>query len=256
MFLNGFTVSCSGESGDGIVLNGTGAFLSGPGTVTGCFDGVNVAGSGHHTVLNLTVRNNDFAGVDVESDNNTIAFVTARDNGDGFDVGGDFNSLVQNTATGNGVNPSDEANGFHIEGNHNTLDGNTAKNNQGNGIDIDGDHNTLHANVSTGNGLGSDVDEQNGFDIEGSNNILSNNVASGNIKDGFWVDADHNTLVANSGIHVTISGQFESITGNTALNNNTSSSPTDYDLRDDNPTCDSNSWIVDTFGTKSQACIN
>jgi parallel beta-helix repeat protein len=105
--LGGFTVSCADTDGDnalpvGIQVEGTKAQVRN-GTVTGCYNGVRVDGSGKAVVTGVNASQNATDGVQIRSDKNKVTATTATGNADeGFDVLGSKNKVIGNTATGNG----------------------------------------------------------------------------------------------------------------------------------------------------------
>jgi parallel beta-helix repeat protein len=173
-------VSCAdadddGRVPEGIVLVGKKARVRN-GTVEGCDSGVEVAGSGKHTVQGIVARNIvddvfDVApesrknrlvgntasggtddGFEVRSDKNKLSDNVAEGNAeDGFDViRASGNKLLRNRATGNGDS------GYDIGGDRNKVTGNAASGNEGTGITVQGMRNRVVGNTSTGN-LAADV---------------------------------------------------------------------------------------------------
>ncbi|HVG89895.1 MAG TPA: NosD domain-containing protein [Alphaproteobacteria bacterium] len=116
---------------------------------------------------------------------------------------------------------------------------------------------------STGNifaGNTSTFNNQHGFTLNGGNNNTFNaNNASNNGARGILLfvatgnNVTGNTLNNNgqSGIGIT-SGTG---TGNN-LNTNSAQGNGIFDLEDDNPNCDSNTWTQNTFGRANQTCIH
>jgi parallel beta-helix repeat protein len=99
-----------------------------------------------------------------------------------------------------------------------------------------------------------------GFKIQSSNNRFQNNVVHNHRAAGFLIygagtQVRFNILTNNQansnglGIYLTTDAHFTVVFRNTAIGN----SPTD--LRDDNPGCDGNIWLGNTFVTSSQACL-
>lgn len=113
----------------------------------------------------------------------------------------------------------------------NLFSGNTSTFNNQHGFTLNGgNNNTFNANNSSNNG------------VRGINLF----VATGN-------DVRSNTLNGNgqSGVEITSgTGTGNNIHKNTAQGNGI------FDLEDDNPNCDSNTWNQNTFGTANQTCIH
>ena len=113
------------------------------------------------------------------------------------------------------------------------------------------------ANLFSGNS--STFNNQHGFTLNGgNNNIFNANNSSNNGQDGILLfsavgnDVHDNTLGSNggSGIQAIAGGG----TGNNIHKNTAQGNPR-FDLEDDNPNCDSNTWKQNAFGTANQTCI-
>ncbi len=93
----------------------------------------------------------------------------------------------------NALGEEDLERGFEVTGNDNTLIGNTATNNvHGFGI-IGGQGNRLVGNIATGNSAGFEVA------LGADNNTLTNNTANGNSSIGFFVfESSGNTFISNT----------------------------------------------------------
>jgi parallel beta-helix repeat protein len=229
-----FTVSCEGTTADGIELTGDGAVLQN-GSVTSCGDGVRLQGS-NGRVQRMVVENNSDVGVFISDDagsGNQVRETLSRNNADdGFkDFSSGGNIFERNQATRN------EFNGFQVGGNANgnTLRRNVATNNGGDGFEIDNDNHLVTQNVARNN-------ESNGFAIQGSDSWITRNDALKNLDDGIDVElgATDNTLTRNVGLG-NGSADLEGDGG--------------FDLEDDNPDCDNNTWRRNR-GTRNQPdCI-
>ena len=172
--LNGFTVSCATAASDGILLDGEGAELSG-GQVTGCDDGVVLAGAGGHTVRDVSSFLNFGDGFQVDSHDNVLIDDVAEDNaGDGFHVDGDENLLKRNDAIDNGDD------GFDVFGILNKLTQSFAADNTDDGYDFTGHGNEIHKSEASAN-------DDNGYEIVGSFNLLGQDSAFSNGDDGFEI---------------------------------------------------------------------
>jgi hypothetical protein len=138
--LGGFTISCADTDGDNalptaVELDGKKSRVTN-GTVTGCFNGVTVSGTGKHTVQGVNATGNAVDGIQVRSNGNKILGNTTASNGDeGIEVLANKNKILQNVSTGNGSD----------------------------GIDVDGDTkgNKIQKNQATGNG-GADLQNSDG----------------------------------------------------------------------------------------------
>jgi hypothetical protein len=207
-----------------------------------------------------------------------------KNNGDGFEVSGSYNGFDSNTSRNN--NPGD---GFEISGSYNQVSKNKANNNccsSINDADAAGDgfeaanganNNAFSENKATYNdGAGFQVDGANsnqyesneawynhgdGFQVDGNTNQFERNTSKANDLDGFSLEAEENTVDQNAvqdnalnGIHCNLDGTDNIITANKAINNNKSGGA--FDLLDENSNCDNNTWQKNTFGTRSQSCIN
>jgi parallel beta-helix repeat protein len=185
--LNGYSVTCGlGTTTGCIVLTGAGAQLWNGTVDGGTHDSIVLAGTGEHTVRNVTSTfpvdrnilvlsdNNRLINVTAESgfhaafairgnnnvlENNTaICFALFGSNIGCIEVWGDGNRLIENFATST-VDTS-FASGFLIEGNNNLLRGNQAIDNEGRGIVVTGIGNVLRANTALNNAL--DLQDTNG----------------------------------------------------------------------------------------------
>jgi parallel beta-helix repeat protein len=275
--LSGYTVSCKGTQWDddpiGIELRGKGAQVR-DGWVVGCAVGVVLTGKGKHSVENINAYWN-WGGFHVDSPKNTLDSNYAYYNDeDGFQVNSDRNRLNKNWALGNGDDGFDLDFGLG----QNQVTGNWAQENGDEGFDIDTDGNRLSDNSASHNGA-------NGFEIDdGDSNVLSSNVAYHN-REGLHVNSANNQVIGNDighnhfdgidlsfgahdnlvksntvedngadGINLDFGARHNTIDHNTSLGNGLIG-PGAFDLEDDNPNCDDNTWKSNTFGTKSDSCI-
>jgi len=194
--LAGFTVSCAdvnvdGDLPQGIILTGRKARVTG-GAVTGCSNGVGLAGSGKHTVEAVTVRDSDDDGFDVltSATKNTLVGNTSANNGDdGFYLRGDKNRMIDNVATGNAGDGIDlpstadknklvrnraDANqdsGIEVGGSRNAVTAPSTARSAGNGVLLLGNKNRVSGGASTGNGV---------FDVAGCAGNKVRKLAAGN----------------------------------------------------------------------------
>ena len=104
-------------------------------------------------------------------------------------------------------------------------------------------------------------DVNNGIElVDSSNNIVINNTAHDGFEGitlvGLVIGSNNNEIHSNttnnnrdSGLAVSFGSSANNITGNTSFNNG-------LDMEDDNPSCDSNKWKGNQFGTANQSCIH
>lgn len=217
--LRGFTISCENDGSFALELTGSGAVVQN-GTVTSCDIGVGVEGNGHR-----------------------VQRVIARFNEDGLSVSGSGNRILQNNVRDNAIE------GIRIEGSANLVRDNILSNNN---IDA----------LGSGNKYGDNMVVGSGFTIRGNNDVFVRNVARDGAQ-GFTVQGDNNVLTANraennfdDGIDVAAGATGNKLKRNSGSGNGTAASEPGggFDLEDDNPNCDSNSWRQNT-GTRNQTCI-
>ncbi|MGH9263322.1 MAG: right-handed parallel beta-helix repeat-containing protein [Acidimicrobiales bacterium] len=268
--LNGFTVSGTagqGEEGGIVVLNRSGVTIRN-GTVTGFDTGVYVESSTRTMITGMNVTGNVGQGIFDEgiqlylSDRNTI-----------------FNNDVTENGHGAGIALYDSS--------YNTIDRNRVENNNIRGIDhTHGSQQNIGIRVfflgdrlapTTGNVVSNNLVRNNGLDgiqfsrfTQGNtakgNTVLNNGLTGGSIRDGdgIAVFGRQNFVQDNevrnngqSGIHVYVGGTGNYIQRNVAFGNNAGPNPdAQFDLRDDNPSCDATLWMGNQFGTRNQSCIN
>jgi parallel beta-helix repeat protein len=149
----------------------------------------------------------------------------------GLGIRNDFNSAIITGIlfTNNGL-------GIRIGGFNNSVLGNKVLGNQGNGIQLRlADNAVIKDNVIDNN-------EGVGIIAESSNvNVIQSN------------QVDHN---GSSGIVLSVNSNDNVIQKNTVQTNGKQSTPPGFDLEDDNPSCDNNTWKNNTFGSANQTCIH
>ena len=246
--MRGNVIKGDGNSGQCINVTGTGSVLQN-GSVSGCADGVTLAGTGAHLVRKVKAKN-----------------VTE----DGFDVPSSDNILHSNSASGN------EGHSFFIEGNGNIMFRNKAKNDVGAAFDLIEDQNTLWSNASKKSLRGFVLDEgatsnllvankakgarEQGIDIRGDDNDLFLNSSKENRGDGFDVrsspapGANENILGGNKAIENDRGIVLSGADGNTAVGN--TSKRNRLDMRDPVDACFTNLWEGNVFKTKDPSCIS
>ena len=188
--------------------------------------GIEVQGTGRHTVQNVLILNPAAdSGIDVMSDNNSLISNTVFSSGSlpAVFVGGNNNSLEHNRAI-----LSSTGGGFWIAGNRNQLTGNYATLHHF-GYLTEGDDNVLVQNVYAGV-PDEFVATDEGFGIGGSRNRLTRNV------------------VMNEDFGIFVFSEFNIIQNNIAIRNG-------VDLLDVNTNCQSTIWQNNIFQTSNQPCI-
>jgi len=189
--LNGFKVTCTSSSQDGILVEGTGAKLL-DGVVTACDVAVSLSGS-KHTVERVVAQASDGSGfVNYAPKSRFTNNTSVGNDGEGFSNRNAASKcrFSNNTASGNGLGGF--VNGFTARGNNfNTFSKNTATGNQGDGFRNLSNGNKFSGNASMANG-------GSGFRnwVQASGNTFKGNVALGNqdtdLKDDN-ADCDDNT---------------------------------------------------------------
>jgi len=250
--LNGFKVACHGHAkeAEGVVLAGYGAILRN-GTVEGCFRSVVVAGWGGHLVTLVKASGTDRA-FSIESRGNRVLGNQGSTTGnDAFRISSSGNLLAANAVTSAG------SDGFGVRGRHNTLADNEVKDVGEEGFDIRERFNVILSNTISATG-------DDGIQVRtGDNRIIGNHISGalgrGILVGGFLsAGGAHNEIIGNrvedgdqEGINVDAGFVRQRILHNTALNNRLD------DLRDQNPDCDDNLWLGNTFGTADpEDCIH
>ena len=104
--------------------------------------------TGNHEAKGLRASGASQFGIQVMSNNNSVAWNSANNNAVGVGVSGSFNTLRGGTVKGN------TSDGVQISGNSNTLQGATVQNNLGVGINVSGTSNKLKNDKSNTTGLG------------------------------------------------------------------------------------------------------
>ena len=104
--------------------------------------------TGNHEAKGLRASGASQFGIQVMSNNNSVAWNSANNNAVGVGVSGSFNSLRGGTVQGN------TSDGVQISGNSNTLQGATVQSNLGVGINVSGTSNTLKNDKSNTTGQG------------------------------------------------------------------------------------------------------
>lgn len=268
--LNGFTVSGTvgtGEEGGIKMFNRSNVIIRN-GTVTGFDTGVYVETSTRITITGMTVTGNVGRGNYDEgiqfylSDRNNVIKNTITGNGHGAGVAvydGSYNIIDSNVIENNNVRGIDQTHGsqqnigvrvFYLGDRLAPTTGNIVSNNIVRGNGLDGIQfsrftvgNTAKSNTVTGNGLtGGSSRDGDGIALFGRGNYVQDNQVRGN---------------GQSGIHAYTGGTGNYIQRNIALGNNAGPNlDAQQDLRDDNVACDANRWLTNTYGTRSQPCIN
>ena len=271
--LGGFAVvGRANRTGDGvgILVSGRTGVVVRNGRVTDYDAGVAIVGGGGNTVTGLLVKDNigttrrgDFGdGIAIsDSGNNSLLTNNVVHNGpfSGVAIVGDSdgNLLEDNVISDNNLGFTG-LDGVRVEGpgaNNNVVRGNTVAGNTLDGIAVFADSGT--GNFNTGNLIENNTVVSNGFGllaarpgdgirlfIRANSNTVRNNVVSDNAGSGILLQFNTNLATGASS---------NTITGNTA-SGNARASAARFDLEDQNPLCDSNTWLANTFGTANQPC--
>jgi parallel beta-helix repeat protein len=267
--LNGFTIRCADQDGDGripfdgIRVEGAGAVVRN-GRITGCGTGLEVVGTGRHSISLLVLQSNVDDGMLVRSDANRIVDVSAFFNGKvGYDVIGKRNLLLGNAATGNGDI------GFR-SGGGNTLRRNIASNHEGEGFFVGGERALLLENRAILNDTGFTIlgarhrlveneaeDNGTGFLLDGitERNRLVENVASRNDFNGVIVFGNANRLIgtiaeSNGQVGILLFEAERNVVSRSEASGNGV-----VDLSETDPDCGTNRWRKNEFESASQVCI-
>jgi parallel beta-helix repeat protein len=224
-------------------------------TVTGCTAAQNgdwgllITDSGGNTLTRNTANLNGGQGIEVGSGTvaNTVTANTANQNGfSGIAV----NSTSANTVTGNTADDNSSMGIYVHAASGNTLGRNTTDRNvYGIFLESNSTGNTVTRNSATANG-------DTGIRLVGgpAQNVVQNNTASGSFN-GIKLDSGStgNTIQGNTatlnilGIWLEAGATGNMLQGNMALNNG------QWDLGDQNPGCDSNTWSSNKFVTDNVA---
>jgi hypothetical protein len=248
---DGVTLSLGGHhvlgrgSGTGILVSGEGVHVRN-GTVSGFSDGVLTFFSSNDTIEGLVATRNATAGIAL---------------GPGLTSRLERNIVTANGAMGIRINQTTES----------VVERNLIRGNGGPGVYFGGgstnfrtQRNTLRANAVDGNG-GDGVLLERRAD---GNEMVGNRIAR-NGRDGVHISvfsADQccdlvqgNVIVGNAGNGVLIErdrpGTLTSDLRNRILENRAFRNEL-FDLADENPGCDANTWAGNRFGTRNQPCIN
>jgi len=266
--LNGYTIRCRADAAGnepqaGVLIEGSGATVRN-GAVRDCREGIFVAGDGRHRVIEMRALFSAGTGVRVASGRNEVRDTQVFfSGGDGFAIDGARNRVVGNAATGH------DNFGFFVRA-RNSVMRNIASGNRDSGFVVVGDRSVVTRNRALGSNRGFAVTgrknrftrneaEANGagFTVDGSarNNVFSHNHASDN-RTGFVVIGDGSRLTANraesndlDGILLISTVEGTSVRNGVAIGNGRT------DLVDESPGCGTNVWRGNTFGTRSQGCI-
>jgi parallel beta-helix repeat protein len=229
------------------------------GEVKNCFTGIEIAGGGTHELSNLNVHNHGRFGIIVAGSNNDIRNTTSSFNGFVFDgfvtfgfgviVAGNSNKLGQLQVEHNGIV------GIELDGANNLVTSSSVLGNNREdccGIAIFGSNNTIDLSTTVsqsrlgivvGNSTGNTIRATSAFQNSGGGILLAS-VTNTTIQSS---DASNN---GGPGIRLGSGATSNLITSNKAFGNG------GFDLEDDNPACDSNTWKSNQFGTANQSCIN
>jgi parallel beta-helix repeat protein len=277
--LGGYTVSCvqnvHGE-GPGIHVGFHQNVTIRNGTVQYCDSGIYLEGGGHNTLTNLNLLDNvgplngaSIYGEGIQlyhSHNNQITNNRVMRNGtfsgmNFYDSSG--NTITGNLVSDNNIIQVDSAHGgptimqdigiwliwigdFPDPGvTQNVVANNQVTNNGLDGIQLSTNttSNTVRSNMLVGNGCGQVAGIRNGDGIAvfGQSSLIQANGVQRNCGNGIYVRNNRHN-------HQILSNQ-------TTANNTKPGTSPQFDLKDDNPNCDSNAWQGNVQGTRNQPCI-
>jgi parallel beta-helix repeat protein len=225
--LNGHSVVCNAPV-DGIVLPATTSFsVVRNGTVrsgsASCGSGVLVDGNSNQ-LTSLQVHNPSNYGVRITGDANVVNSVGADHSANnGFIVLGGDRNVIRNSVA---MNNSDDGFGFFL-GFDNEISFSLAFANADKGIINGASRTTIQGNNVPNNARGIYLSDASSNSLVRFNTVRSNQV-------GIEIN---NTSFANR------------IQGNTSFMNV-------LDMADDNPACDLNVWLFNSFSTANQGCIH
>jgi Periplasmic copper-binding protein (NosD) len=245
--LGRFTVVCDheGPPSVGIVLKGQRAHLRG-GAVTGCELGIHVAGSGRHTVRDVTVSaSNQGVLIGDESDRNRfLRNNVLRGTADAaVQVNGNSNELRFNNIAGS------EDQGFEINGSDNRIEDNTIGG-VGEGIQLTGEGNHVTRNRIIGT-------LERGVEVRAGAHVIAFNLIADGGTDGIALVAEaqgnhvtHNAVYRNGDAGIEVNAFDNRIERNRVLLN-------EVDLQDRTADCDNNQWRGNVFETsESDDCVD
>ena len=222
------------------------------GEVENCNLGIQISRGGSHELSNLNVHNHFFAGIHLDrSSNNVIRNTVSSSNSDGvfLDIGAAFNKLdhlqiEQNSGTGIEI---------ALGADNNVVTSSFLRRNAVAGIVMDGSNNTIDRSTNvTESRVGIEVAASTGntiratksFDNDFTGILLMEDATNATIQSS---DASNN---GQTGIQLLSAATNNLIMSNKAFGNGS------FDLEDDNPACDDNTWKSNQFGTAYPGCIS
>lgn len=184
-------------------------------------------------------------GIEVLAEGSKILYGKVTECGVGVVVNGDNNAIIGVSVTGN------DEEGMIVNGDNNRLLANKVADNGGDGIEVNGSGNNIFNNKASGN-------ESEGIGVAGGSNRIVRNTVIRN-EEGIEIegtgacdnDVRGNMARENTGAGIIIEegATNNKIISNVSLRNGT------YDLSDDQPDCDENTWRVNISRTRNQNCI-
>jgi len=249
--LKGHAIGCTGSgpdgrgTGPGILLLGSGAVLKN-GRVFNCEVAVDVAGTGGHVVQHMLSFGGSFR---VSSDGNELSgnALSAASTLLAFLISGSNNRLEANTVESSGF-----AFGFAVfatTSTGNEFQGNAVVGGLG-GFLLAGTQHRLVQNTAIGN-------NQEGFVLFGDQFVVQANTAMGNLAEGFAVVGSGHLMQENQAFVNGVGILVDSLAQNNTLQRNVALGSTSlFDLKDNNPGCDANSWKKNVFHVSNAPCIH
>ncbi len=244
--LGGHSILGTGTS-SGIVVTGHHLVRIANGTVAGFADGVRMSLGSNNAIEHLVVRDNVSTGIALAANRgNLIRSNLITNNGaSGIGTAASSENLIEsNIVRGNGgagVGVGGRSLNFLASGNR--LRENWISDNAGDGV-------LLGLRLVTNTEIVANVISDNGrngilvsvFSFDQCCDLIQDNVIWGNGANGVLIQGNRPLSVPAS-------------LNNEILTNNAFSNGA-FDLADENPGCDNNTWAGNTFGTRNQPCIN
>ena len=232
-----FQNTISGNSKNGLVINGNNNSLNGNSITGNSGLGLSDSASTGNQIINNTIGTNTLGGIYLNNSTVNLSGNTVSGN---LSFGITLSASSGNTLSGNTIS-GNSSNGLIISGDNNSLDNNNVNGNSGYGILINNSsanqitNNAVGTNVlggislinSTGNLTGNIINANSDFGIslDNVNSItVSDNIVSGNARHGIIINGNRNIIVNdsvfNNGNSGTGAGVFiESGNNNSILNN-------------------------------------
>ena len=217
------------------------------GTVAGFAGGVRVLFGTGVTIEDLVVRDNGTDGIVLGSNfNNEVRRNVIAGNGAaGISTGASGGNVIESNVisrnTGPGVHLGSRSG--HFASGLNTVSRNAISENGGDGVLLGGfgvTHTQILGNSISNNGRNGVLVSISRGSAAQCCDLIQGNVVRGNAANGILIQLDQPLFIPLN----------NRVLGNTAVFNGV------FDLADENPGCDNNTWAGNVFGTRNQPCIN